>query len=144
MMLHLEEGECITTATELGQIAENASQSDLYVTYGLRRYLREQYGKEKLAFDTDHSSVWECCECRQVFHSLNHANTHAKSPAHRPKVFKCPGCPTFFAALSGLLQHVEQSDSCSEGLYKGTGAMGKLLSNLEERLRYKDNGDPKN
>lgn len=137
-MLHLEEGDCITSMSELGQMAEEFDGSDRYVAFGWRDYLRNEYGKGALAVDTDHETIWECVECRKGFFSLKQAKQHARSPAHKPLVFKCPGCFTFFSALSGLLQHVEQSDSCSEGLHKGTGVMGRLLITLEEQLHDKE------
>ena len=134
MMLHLEEEVCITTVAQLGQIAADAPNSELYVTHNLRHYLRTEYGKERLAFDTDNISRWECVECRKMFSSTIQATGHAKSPVHKPKVFKCPRCRFEFAALSGVLQHVEQSSLCWEGLHDGTGAMGRLLSEIEQRL----------
>lgn len=44
----------------------------------------------------------------------------------RPQAFRCPGCKRTFSLLSSLVQHVE-SKSCSEGIYHGTGAIGKML-----------------
>ncbi|KAI4176340.1 MAG: hypothetical protein LQ343_001079 [Gyalolechia ehrenbergii] len=139
MILHLEEGECITTMAELARIAESASYSDRYIVYGWREYLRTEYGLEKTAFDTDNETVWECVECRKVFYTLSKASVHARSAAHKPRLFKCPSCPKDFNALSGLLQHVEQSNSCPEGLYKGTRVMGRLLSEIGDRMVEKDN-----
>ncbi|KAL8925448.1 MAG: hypothetical protein Q9208_003540 [Pyrenodesmia sp. 3 TL-2023] len=143
MMLHLEEGHCITTMAELGSIAEGADYSDSFIAFGRREYLRIEYGQGKLAIDTDHETVWECVECRKGFFSLKQAKQHARSPAHKPLVFKCPGCDKCFSALSGLLQHVEMSAVCEEGLHKGSGAMGRLLVTIEERLRGKEKVRPR-
>ncbi|KAI4184178.1 MAG: hypothetical protein LQ346_006152 [Caloplaca aetnensis] len=140
MMLHLEEGLCITTMAELGRIAEKDPDSDRYVARGWREYLRNEYGHGSLAVDTDHKTIWECVECRKGFFTLEQAKQHARSPAHKPMVFKCPGCYTSFSALSGVLQHVEMSGVCGEGLRKGSGAMGRLLSAIEERLKKKCKG----
>ncbi|KAL9056407.1 MAG: hypothetical protein Q9206_002770 [Seirophora lacunosa] len=137
MMLHLEEGACKITARELGRFAAGAADSHLYVLPQWRRYIDEVYGREQIGFDTDieREGCYECVECRSWFQSLNQANQHAKSPVHKPLVFKCPGCQTRHSALSGMLQHVEQSARCEEGLHRGTGAMGRLLQLLEERVR---------
>ncbi|KAL8745818.1 MAG: hypothetical protein Q9184_007826, partial [Pyrenodesmia sp. 2 TL-2023] len=77
MMLHLEEGHCITTMAELGRIAEQADDSNSYVASGWREYLRTEYGRGSLAIDTDHETIWECVECRKGFFSLKQAKQHA-------------------------------------------------------------------
>lgn len=142
MMLHLEEGECITSMAELAQIAESASYSFQYIVPGRRQYLRHQYGREELGFDTDDESIWECVECRKVFRSLLKASAHARSPAHKPKVYRCPSCRNEFTALSGLLQHVEQSSSCPEGVCKGSKTVGRLLALIADRTLEKEDGKP--
>ncbi|KAL9008730.1 MAG: hypothetical protein Q9173_006175 [Seirophora scorigena] len=145
MMLHLEEGACNITAGELGRFAARAADSHLYVLPQWRRYVDEVYGREQIGFDTDieNEGFYECVECRSGFESLNQANQHAKSPAHKPLVFKCPGCQTRYAALSGVLQHMEHSARCEEGVHRGTGAMGRLLQLLEERIRGSKVEDPR-
>jgi hypothetical protein len=42
------------------------------------------------------------------------------------QAFKCPGCDDRFSCLSGLLQHVENSNCCDERINKGTGVLGRL------------------
>ncbi|KAL9023387.1 MAG: hypothetical protein Q9196_007234 [Gyalolechia fulgens] len=123
---------------ELARIAESAPCSDRYIVPGWRDYLRTQYGLEKLAFDTDHETVWQCVECRKGFYSLRKASVHARSAAHKPRLFKCPRCPKDFNALSGLFQHVEQSNACPEGLYRGSRVLGRLLTDIGDRMVEKD------
>lgn len=142
MILHLEEGECVTTMSELARIAESTTYSKLYVVGKWREYLQTKYGLERGFFETDQESVWECTQCRLVFYSLNKANAHARSAAHKPKVFKCPSCSKKFKVLSGLLQHIEQSTSCPEGPYKGTRTMGKLLNEIGDRMSEKRRVEP--
>lgn len=51
----------------------------------------------------------------------------------RPPAFRCPGCERTFSFLSSLVQHVE-SDSCSEGIHHGTGAIGKMIHFVSLRV----------
>ncbi|KAL9598341.1 MAG: hypothetical protein Q9219_004569 [cf. Caloplaca sp. 3 TL-2023] len=141
MMLHLEEENCYITLAELGQLAESANQSKLFVLNGCHEYLRTQYGRERHGFDTDHDTNWQCVECKKIFHSLNQANKHAKSPVHKPRVLKCPVCQCTYSSVSGLLQHVE-STACPEGLHRGTGALKSFLRDIEERVRLNKESQP--
>jgi uncharacterized C2H2 Zn-finger protein/DNA-directed RNA polymerase subunit RPC12/RpoP len=61
-------------------------------------------------------------------HYLMHDNTPPWPPA-----FRCPGCERTFSRLSSLVQHVE-SHSCTEGIFHGSGAIGKMIRFLSSRV----------
>jgi hypothetical protein len=51
--------------------------------------------------------------CHREFGSLQALNQHVNSPAHREKVYHCPGrtCSKDFTALASLFNHLE-SEVC--------------------------------
>lgn len=56
---------------------------------------------------------YECYLCHKGFGELQSLNQHVNSPAHREKVYHCPGrgCAKEFRALAPLFNHLE-SESC--------------------------------
>ena len=137
MILHLETESCVTDIQELGCLAVNCPQSHHYITQGSQPYLRTLYGTNRWDCTCDELTPFQCNMCQAVFYTHNQANIYATSPVHDRMVFRCPGCSFRFNALSALLQHVE-AGACSEEIFTGTGALGRLLRNSEERLRGRD------
>jgi hypothetical protein len=56
---------------------------------------------------------YECYLCHKGFSDLVGLNQHVNSPAHRDKVYHCPGraCSREFRALAALFNHLE-SETC--------------------------------
>ena len=54
--------------------------------------------------------------------------------AYVPFAFRCPGCGVTFRYISALLQHVE-SDACDEGIYEGSGSIGKMIHFIYVQVR---------
>ncbi|KAG7452068.1 uncharacterized protein BT62DRAFT_926273 [Guyanagaster necrorhizus] len=62
-----------------------------------------------------YSDTGTCCTtCGRSFKNTVALNQHLASPAHQPKLLKCPvaGCDSHFAILSGLAQHIETGTKC--------------------------------
>jgi hypothetical protein len=59
------------------------------------------------------SGLYECYLCHKGFRELKSLNSHVNSPAHKEKVYHCPGraCGREFRALAPLFNHLE-SESC--------------------------------
>jgi hypothetical protein len=51
--------------------------------------------------------------CHKAFRELKSLNAHVNSPAHKQKVYHCPGrgCAKDFRALAALFNHLE-SEAC--------------------------------
>jgi hypothetical protein len=52
---------------------------------------------------------YECYLCHKGFGDLRSLNQHVNSPAHKEKVYHCPGraCGKEFRALAALFNHLE-------------------------------------
>ena len=134
MMIHLESGNCTTDIASLDVLAQECYQSKKYVVPEYRYWLSRGTRLD------DRAKVWEslyegyeCSRCDKYSESKADIMRHTQSPVHDPLTFRCPGCDERFRALSGLLQHAE-SNRCNEGIYSGTGSIGKLLHYLWLRL----------
>jgi len=59
------------------------------------------------------SGYYECYLCHKGFRELKSLNNHVNSPAHKEKVYHCPGraCGREFRALAPLFNHLE-SETC--------------------------------
>ncbi|KAK0466205.1 uncharacterized protein EV420DRAFT_1510562 [Desarmillaria tabescens] len=57
-----------------------------------------------------------CTTCRRPFKNPFALKQHLTSPAHQPRVLKCPvaGCGSRFATLSALAQHIETGTKCAK------------------------------
>lgn len=60
-----------------------------------------------------HSGLYECYICHKGFRELKSLNNHVNSPAHKERVYHCPGrmCGREFSALAALFNHLE-SEAC--------------------------------
>lgn len=130
MLIHLESNNCSTTMEDLDFFAQKCFQSKKYVVKGLRDFLRERRRSEERAGGRymEYMRNWVCNnrDCQGVFDTEARMRQHVNSPVHDCCPYKCPGCDVRFSVISGLLQHVE-SNACDEGIYQGSGIIGKLL-----------------
>ena len=130
MLIHLENG-CRFDMEDLDRYARNCFQwryyvVDEYANYLLNsdRYRPQAQGEYDYTLD-----AWRCDECDREFDHEALLDKHLASPIHHPLVYKCPECDARFSVLSALVQHVE-SNACAEGIYEGTGSIGKMLRYL--------------
>jgi hypothetical protein len=66
-----------------------------------------------LASYNHNSGFYECYLCHKGFRELKSLDAHVNSPAHKEKVYHCPGrgCDKDFRALAPLFNHLE-SEAC--------------------------------
>lgn len=130
MLIHLENG-CTVNQEDLDRYARNCFQWRHYVVAEYSDYLLDsnRYGPQARGEYDYTVDAWTCDECRREFEDEAWLDKHLSSPIHHPLVYKCPECDARFAVLSALVQHVE-SDACGEGIYDGTGSIGKMLRYL--------------
>ncbi|KAK0217579.1 hypothetical protein EDD85DRAFT_867693 [Armillaria nabsnona] len=57
-----------------------------------------------------------CTTCGRSFKNTVALNQHLGSPAHQPRILKCPvdRCGSRFATFSGLAQHIEAGTKCAK------------------------------
>ncbi|KAK0199115.1 hypothetical protein F5146DRAFT_121153 [Armillaria mellea] len=86
----------------------------------IRQDRRNTYVNPEIDFEeTRREPCWatgtRCTACGRSFKNPVALNQHLVSPAHQPRVLKCPaaGCGSRFATLSGLAQHIEAGTGCA-------------------------------
>ena len=84
-------------------------------------------------------NAWPCNICSRSFRKKGSLLDHLNSPAHAPKIFRCPAAllglsetkPTLaFKTLSGMAQHIE-SGACTGG----KEALSRIVSIFESKIK---------
>ena len=131
LLAHLETEKCSVTRIRLDKLAVACTEHKHYVIPGQEEYLRcggRKNHKAKADFKTG-----RCNRCDRYFPTTEGLISHVESSFHHPFAYQCAACKTPFADLSGLLTHIE-SVPCAEGISYGTGAIGKLLQHLWQKI----------
>ena len=141
ILQHLELNQCSSqiTSKQLDQWALENSGSGNYVIEGREEFLDIKPGVY-VSLDDDfnpQTSHWHCHHARCRFTAVlrRSLDQHLVSDKHRPNPYMCPNplCREPFMTLSRLIAHVESTD-CEEGVWNGTGSIGKLLSYICAKL----------
>ncbi|KAF2655846.1 hypothetical protein K491DRAFT_562853, partial [Lophiostoma macrostomum CBS 122681] len=113
---HLETGSCpnarnLNHATILAEIRKR--DPNHLITKKLLTYHSPSSSTIQATSSTWNGDGYECYLCHREFNSLSALNQHVNSPAHRQKVYHCPGrgCGRDFVSLAALFNHLE-SESC--------------------------------
>ncbi|KAF9740250.1 hypothetical protein PMIN06_007053 [Paraphaeosphaeria minitans] len=135
---HLEAGSCpqargVNHATILEQIRRVDPHHVL--TKKLLTYPSSTPNHTTATSATWNGYGFECYMCHREFGGLGALNQHVNSPAHRQKVYHCPGraCSKEFTALAGLFNHLE-SEVCGsvrfEAVQRNVGNFlnGRMIS----------------
>lgn len=77
-----------------------------------------------------YTGFYECYFCHKGFREIQSLNNHLNSPAHKEKVYHCPGkmCGKEFRALAALFNHLE-SETCGAVRFDAVQRnVGEILS----------------
>ena len=133
MLNHLETEICKVTRLQLDKLAAQCPYSKNFVKPGSKKYLlngqRDRHYPKIVVRRHGKSEIYGCNKCNVKYQNYTFMQHHLRLTLHHPLVYQCAGCNAQFADLSALLQHVE-SNSCEEGLSKGTGSIAQLLHYL--------------
>ncbi|UPX14579.1 uncharacterized protein EKO05_0005057 [Ascochyta rabiei] len=137
---HLETGSCknarsLNRDTILSEIRRR-DQSHIITKKFITFHPTESSITATSASWNPHLGMYECYLCHKAFRELKSLNAHVNSPAHKEKVYHCPGraCGREFRALAALFNHLE-SETCGtarfndvqrnvEGILTGQGRIG--------------------
>lgn len=140
IILHWEQGECITNARELDRLVLRFDEHEKLVVPALKGHLKGTHVRicsaNQSHFDRlSNNYICPFDDCGEAFEALELLDRHLVSQFHDVKAFRCPGtsCNQSFSSLSGMLRHVE-STACSEGTEIGTGCLGRLQKFLMKEL----------
>ncbi|KAF2191199.1 hypothetical protein K469DRAFT_732670 [Zopfia rhizophila CBS 207.26] len=113
---HLESGSCPNARTlNRDIIFREIRKRDPghLITKKLLTWNRESSSSITVTERCWNGSCYECYLCHREFGSLNALNQHVNSPAHKQKIYHCPGrgCGKEFVSLAALFNHLE-SETC--------------------------------
>lgn len=113
---HLETGSCPKARTlNRDTILAEVRRRDPHhiITKKLLTYHDQSSITATSASWNHYTGMYECYLCHKGFRDLQSLNNHVNSPAHKEKVYHCPGrmCNREFRALAALFNHLE-SEAC--------------------------------
>ncbi|KAL9046034.1 MAG: hypothetical protein Q9206_007177, partial [Seirophora lacunosa] len=130
--LHLESGACPSgiNRQQIDQYCRQVDPDHFFTTKQIGWHPDDDSSSTTMPLATG-SAAWDgscyrCYLCPNGFRSVKALNQHLASPAHRRKIYHCPRCRREYAALSGLVNHLE-SESCGRFRFEGgvqTGGLG--------------------